>query len=245
MLDLGVSGSVTGTTRQTRDKRSGGVPKLPAIRDATSSEINLSGRRSGTSNRGVMSSVVSKGAAGVDVMELKMAKLQSQSTEVTGSTVRSNVRHAAGKDTNEIVLCEASFGENAVEVGMSIGYSGGSGVAMFNTEEVNINRRQSEIVFDSNAFNGTESNHAPVPDRKPKGMQRAKHWTCDVENMFRYQLAGWRDMYEYVSVHAPPAVWEDVGFVRCLQNKVGNFMYFRKSRECDDKHLAKVKLYTY
>jgi hypothetical protein len=85
-------------------------------------------------------------------------------------------------------------------------------------------------------------------------MQRAKQWTPEVENSFRYQLAGWRDEVEYRAAYAEaPPVWDasasgdsPVLLVRCLQNKTaGHFMYFRNRRECEDKHLPKVKLYTY
>ena len=244
MLDLGISGSVTGTARPTpRDKRSGSLSKLPAIRDAGSSEINLSGRSSGSSGRGVLSGIVSKSPAGVDVMDLKIAKLKSQSNEVRGNIVRSNAGHAAGRDMDGMGVSGANFDGNAE--GGGIATSSAQAGAVGAASGAGMNTRQGDIIFDSNAFNGVEAAHAPVPDRKPKGMQRAKTWTCDVENMFRFQLAGWRDMHEYMSVHSPPAVWEDVGFIRCLQNKVGNFMYFRQSRECEIKHLAKVKLYTY
>jgi hypothetical protein len=251
MLDLGISGSVTGTARPTGNKRSGSVPKLPAIRDAGSSEINLSGRSSGSGGRGVLSGMVSKSAAGVDVMDLKIAKLKSQSNEIRANTAHSNAVHAAGGYMGDMGVSGANFEGNTVGGGMSMGAptSGGGGMAMsgagVGSAGAGMNTRQGDIVFDSNAFKGVESNHASVPDRKPKGMQRAKKWTSDVENMFRFQLAGWRDVHEYMSVHTHPARWEEVGFVRCLQNKAGNFMYFRQCRECEDKHLAKVKLYTY
>ena len=89
---------------------------------------------------------------------------------------------------------------------------------------------------------------------KPKGMKRAKQWTNEVENLFRFQLAGFQDVHEYVQFqtamlgHAEPKpieVWPESGFVRSLQNKNGNFMYFRKSKECLDKFLNKVKIYSY
>lgn len=103
------------------------------------------------------------------------------------------------------------------------------------------------VVFDVDAMKAAEpaSPKARAPERKPKGMQRAKQWTSQVENMFRFQLAGWRDVFEYLTVHEEPAMWEEEGFVRCLQNRNGNFMYFRKTRECENKHLPKVKLYSY
>ena len=80
--------------------------------------------------------------------------------------------------------------------------------------------------------------------RKPSGMSRAKVWTLDVENSFRYQLAGWMDISEYLSTYSCPEVWPDSGFIKCLQSKkTGYFMYFRQHRECEDKYLNRVKLY--
>lgn len=33
---------------------------------------------------------------------------------------------------------------------------------------------------------------------KPKSMKRAKEWTAEVENLFRFQQAGYRDELEYL-----------------------------------------------
>lgn len=35
---------------------------------------------------------------------------------------------------------------------------------------------------------------------KPKSMSRAKGWTAEVENLFRFQEAGYRDEMEYIQV---------------------------------------------
>lgn len=35
---------------------------------------------------------------------------------------------------------------------------------------------------------------------KPKSMSRAKGWTAEVENLFRFQQAGYRDELEYIQV---------------------------------------------
>lgn len=81
----------------------------------------------------------------------------------------------------------------------------------------------------------------------PTKMQRAKHWSVEAENAYRYQSAGFRDSVEYEETHPSGAeVWEESGFVRQLQNKTtGFFMYFRQTRECEDKYLGKTKLYIY
>mmetsp|Transcript_2958 Transcript_2958/g.4489 ORF Transcript_2958/g.4489 Transcript_2958/m.4489 type:complete len:175 (+) Transcript_2958:101-625(+) len=82
--------------------------------------------------------------------------------------------------------------------------------------------------------------------RKPTKMQRAKSWSPEVENLFRYQAAGFMDSVEYGCAYPPPELWEQSGFVKCLQvKKNGYFMYFRQDRECHDKYLNKTKIYTY
>jgi hypothetical protein len=40
--------------------------------------------------------------------------------------------------------------------------------------------------------------------RVATNMQRAKQWTPEVENLFRYQAAGFRDQNEYLSVNEQP-----------------------------------------
>lgn len=84
---------------------------------------------------------------------------------------------------------------------------------------------------------------------QPKRMTRASQWTADVENAFRFQCAGWRSAEEYCSEYDELQTWpanEYGEFVKMLRvKKNGNFMYFRQTRECEDKHLNKVKLYEY
>lgn len=81
--------------------------------------------------------------------------------------------------------------------------------------------------------------------RKPKTMQRAKQWSHDIENLFRFQQAGYRDEEEYKDMHGSPEYWDTTSYVKCLQNKQSCFMYFRQLRECEDKYLNKIKLYQY
>lgn len=96
--------------------------------------------------------------------------------------------------------------------------------------------------------------HFQVHNGKPKSMKRATQWTPEVENLFRFQLAGYQDVQEYLEFQAamyghtepqPIPTWEESGFIRSLQNKNSNYMYFRKTRECQDKFLNKVKQYYY
>lgn len=83
-------------------------------------------------------------------------------------------------------------------------------------------------------------------DVKPQKMTRAKFWTPEIENLHRFQLAGFRDSVEYASMFPSPEVWPESGFVRQLQNKKTGFhMYFRAYRECDDKYIPRIKIYEY
>ena len=81
---------------------------------------------------------------------------------------------------------------------------------------------------------------------KPIGMQRAKMWTIEVENSYRYQLAGFKDESEYLQMYPPPEHWPNGGMIKCLNVKSTEFfMYFRQTRECLDKHVNKVKIYQF
>ena len=82
--------------------------------------------------------------------------------------------------------------------------------------------------------------------RTPKSMSRAKTWNVDVENAFRFQEAGFLDYQDYLSDgHEAPELWP-THFIKCLKaKKTGFFLYFRNSRECSDKHLNKIKIYSY
>ena len=84
--------------------------------------------------------------------------------------------------------------------------------------------------------------------RKPISMQRAKHWSIEVENAFRFQLAGFKDEEEYLSLlgNHEPELWDPEGVIKCLRaKKTGYFMYFRRTRECEDKLLNRIILYQY
>jgi hypothetical protein len=121
----------------------------------------------------------------------------------------------------------------------------------------------------NNAGGTSRDNRSAANGRQPTGMSRATEWTLDVENAFRFQSAGFRDreviiktciqlwqhfqlsnpisIQEYIAVHGTPDIWEgEGGMIKCLKaKKTGYFLYFRKTRECEDKHLHRIKLYRY
>lgn len=114
-------------------------------------------------------------------------------------------------------------------------------------------RRDSASSEGSNALSDTPSTSSvlmmPIHDTKPKKMERASTWSTHVENVFRLQAAGYTDFTTYLKMWGEAAeqipVWDESGFVKSIKNKDGLFMYFRRTRECEDKYLKKVKIYSY
>ncbi|XP_043336348.1 meiosis expressed gene 1 protein homolog isoform X2 [Cervus elaphus] len=84
-------------------------------------------------------------------------------------------------------------------------------------------------------------------DVKPKSISRAKKWSEEIENLYRFQQAGYRDEIEYKQVKQVSMVdrWPETGYVKKLQRRDNTFYYYNKQRECDDKEVHKVKIYAY
>ncbi|XP_048355659.1 meiosis expressed gene 1 protein homolog isoform X2 [Sphaerodactylus townsendi] len=82
---------------------------------------------------------------------------------------------------------------------------------------------------------------------KPKSIRRAKAWSDEVENLYRFQQAGYRDEIEYKQVKHVSVVerWPGTGFVKKLQRRDNTFYYYDRERECADKEVHKVKVYAY
>ncbi|KAM8739678.1 meiosis expressed gene 1 protein homolog [Acanthopagrus latus] len=82
---------------------------------------------------------------------------------------------------------------------------------------------------------------------KPKSMKRAKEWTAEVENLFRFQQAGYRDELEYLQFKHGVMIekWPETGFVKKLQRRDNTFYHFSRRRECQDCDLHKVVVYGY
>ncbi|NXU56355.1 MEIG1 protein, partial [Turnix velox] len=82
---------------------------------------------------------------------------------------------------------------------------------------------------------------------KPKSIHEAKTWSSDVENLYRFQQAGYRDEVEYKEVKQVDTVerWPETGFVKKLQRRDNTFNYYNKQRECGDEEVHKVKIYVY
>ncbi|EAW86246.1 hCG2039913, partial [Homo sapiens] len=84
-------------------------------------------------------------------------------------------------------------------------------------------------------------------DVKPKSVSHAKKWSEEIENLYRFQQAGYRDETEYRQVKQVSMVdrWPETGYVKKLQRRDNTFYYYNKQRECDDKEVHKVKIYAY
>uniref|UniRef100_UPI003AAB4093 meiosis expressed gene 1 protein homolog n=1 Tax=Centroberyx gerrardi TaxID=166262 RepID=UPI003AAB4093 len=81
----------------------------------------------------------------------------------------------------------------------------------------------------------------------PKSMSRATGWTAEVENLYRFQQAGYRDELEYRQIKQVAVIdkWPETGFVKKLQRRDNTFYYYSRNRECQDKEVHKVKVYSY
>lgn len=82
--------------------------------------------------------------------------------------------------------------------------------------------------------------------REACGVSRAKYWSTEVENAFRIQSGGWRDIYEYINTHGQPEIWLSNGLIsKIYVKKTGFITYWSESRECPDNKLHLVKLFKY
>ncbi|KAM6145719.1 meiosis expressed gene 1 protein homolog [Phoenicopterus ruber ruber] len=104
-----------------------------------------------------------------------------------------------------------------------------------------------EVLNTSNMKNSEVSEVMDKADIKPKSIYHAKKWSDDVENLYRFQQAGYRDEVEYKQVKQVDMVecWPETGFVKKLQRRDNTFYYYDKQRECEDKEVHKVKVYVY
>jgi len=90
---------------------------------------------------------------------------------------------------------------------------------------------------------------APVSNpnlTNPKSMKRAKAWSDEVEEVYRFQLAGYRDRHDYAAKMGEIGIdWWPHGYVKKLKLTNGYFYYYNRARECADKDVMKCKMYAY
>lgn len=73
-------------------------------------------------------------------------------------------------------------------------------------------------------------------------MKRAKYWDMRVENEYRVQAVGWKDVASYTA----EIEYHPNGLIAKLQSaSSGFFTYWKATRECEDKYLPRVKIYSY
>lgn len=87
---------------------------------------------------------------------------------------------------------------------------------------------------------------------QPVGMERAKVWSDEVEDAYRLQEAGYRDIHELLGLGQPePERWAPSGFIKKLRAKTSlgsstpSLIYFSSKPECQNSDLNGVKLYHY
>ncbi|KAJ8381893.1 hypothetical protein SKAU_G00026710 [Synaphobranchus kaupii] len=68
---------------------------------------------------------------------------------------------------------------------------------------------------------------------RPRSMSHAKQWTDEVENLYRFQQAGYRDEMEYKQIKQVDLIdrWPETGFVKKLQRRDNTFYYYNRKRE--------------
>ncbi|XP_025106161.1 meiosis expressed gene 1 protein homolog isoform X2 [Pomacea canaliculata] len=88
---------------------------------------------------------------------------------------------------------------------------------------------------------------ADIAVRQPKSMTRPKIWSDEVEEAYRFQIAGYRDEVEYKEIQKTDHVdrWPHNGYIKKLVRRDGYFYYYNKTRECPDKEIHKTKMYSY
>lgn len=111
-----------------------------------------------------------------------------------------------------------------------------------------------EIVFDPSVSEDLQT-YSPVvpqtqsPPPKPTGITRPSHWDEHVEEAFRFQTAGYRDVMEYCHVQScsdgEVKRWPHNNYIKMLKSRTGAFIYFNKTRECMDKDIHKCKVFNY
>ena len=82
---------------------------------------------------------------------------------------------------------------------------------------------------------------------QPKSILRPKQWNEEVEEAYRFQIAGYRDETEYKYVRKGNEIdrWPENGYVKKLQRRDGCYYYFDKKRECREKDVNRTKMYAY
>jgi hypothetical protein len=99
---------------------------------------------------------------------------------------------------------------------------------------------------DTNKFTFRHDNDWENVEPEAFGVSRAKYWSENVENCFRIQQCGWRDVYEYRAAHGEPEIWRSTGLIsKVYTKKTGYITYWQQERECPNAKLHLVKVFKY
>lgn len=107
-------------------------------------------------------------------------------------------------------------------------------------KEEKARHRESDSKDEEEKRDGVERN------RRPVRLWRAKTWSPKVEENYRLQAVGWKDIYEYEATYGDPDRWHSTGSIKCLRVKqTGYYTYWSDERECEDRYVGRVKMYDY
>ncbi|OQR91617.1 hypothetical protein THRCLA_22443 [Thraustotheca clavata] len=134
---------------------------------------------------------------------------------------------------------------SAMSVGRRASSSHGSALNRNNSLRASRQSEMSKYKLAEGCYITEDNNAIEGKCPEPTKMYRPKEWSPEVEDAFRIQQTGWRDINDYKAKYGEPERWEN-GFVRCTRVKAnGYYTYWRSTRECEDKYLNKVKVFEY
>ncbi|VDN11959.1 unnamed protein product [Dibothriocephalus latus] len=83
-----------------------------------------------------------------------------------------------------------------------------------------------------------------MPSQNTKSSQ-AKTWSKEIEEAYRFKIAGYRDEAEYKAANLNFEIerWPESGFVKKLRRKDGSFFYYNRERECPQWEIMRLKLF--
>lgn len=82
---------------------------------------------------------------------------------------------------------------------------------------------------------------------EPKSENNASSWSPEVEEAYRFQVAGYRSIEEYMATTGLQVErWQHNNFVKKLKKRGSEcWNYFDKERECAEKDIEYVTVYRY
>ncbi|XP_065188995.1 uncharacterized protein LOC135819672 isoform X3 [Sycon ciliatum] len=165
------------------------------------------------------------------------------STSVGTPSCSSDASSSSAQSTSAGVGRAPQAGEPQASCSASATASTSSATARSSSHDIGIVRRPGMAPA---AATAPKRRAATVTAPQPKSMKRGKVWNEEVEDAFRFQLAGFRDATEYEHFHGGdlPDRWPN-GLVKVLKLKSGYFYCYNRNRECAHKDIHCTKIYSY